>query len=301
MSYDYGNARIAALRGRLLDEPTLHRLAGSDSPAAFLAQLERLDDWRTIVHDVTSVGADPAVVAETAIERHRTARLGHLRRWYPPPVRGIVESLTVSLDLERLIALLRRRRAGASAEAIGGTLIGGAILGPAELGRIARSTGMAAVLALVARYDLIDPADAARLVSGVDLAGGLRAEGWPRFEANLAASVERHRDARLVGGGPDVDLVRHALAREAADRQAVRHELAEGGTAAAAIAERALTLERLDGEARSGRRDPLGVGTVIGYVAAVEAQAIRLRAILARVRAGWSAAFTNPYLGRARS
>ena len=62
----------------------------------------------------------------------------------------------------------------------------------------------------------------------------------------------------------------------------------------ATIAERALTLERLDDEARFGRRDPLGVGTVIGYVAAVEAQAIRLRAILARVRAGWPAAFTNP-------
>ena len=69
----------------------------------------------------------------------------------------------------------------------------------------------------------------------------------------------------------------------------------------AALAERALTLERLDGQARSGRRDPLGIGTVVGYVAAVEAQAIRLRAILARVRAGWPAAFTAPYLGRTRS
>ena len=57
----------------------------------------------------------------------------------------------MSLDLERLVALFRRRRAGGSAETIGGTLIGGAILGPAELGRIARSTGMAAALALVAR------------------------------------------------------------------------------------------------------------------------------------------------------
>ena len=84
-----------------------------------------------------------------------------------------MESLTVSLDLERVVALLRRRRAGGSAEAIGGTLIGGAILGPAELGRIARSTGVAAALALVARYDLIDPADAARLVSGVDSHGRL--------------------------------------------------------------------------------------------------------------------------------
>ena len=250
---------------------------------------------------MTSVGADPAIVAETAIERHRTVRLGRLRSWYPPPVRSLVESLTVSLDLERLIALLRRRRAGGSAEAIGGTLTGGAMLGPAELGRIARSTGTAGALALVARYDLIDAADVGPLAAGADFAAGARAEGWPRFEANLTAAVERHRGARLAGRGPDVDLVRRALAREAADRRAVLRELAEGGTAMAALAERALTLERLDGQARSGRRDPLGIGTVVGYVAAVEAQAIRLRAIVARVRAGWPAAFIAPYLGRTRS
>jgi vacuolar-type H+-ATPase subunit C/Vma6 len=301
VSYDYGNARIAALRAGLIDDATLRRLAGSESPAAFLTQLERLDDWRTIVHDVTSVGADPAIVAETAIERHRTIRLGRLRRWYPPPVRSLVESLTVSLDLDRLVALLRRRRAGGSAEAIGGTLIGGAMLGPAELGRIARSTGTAGALALVARYDVIDPADVALLAASADFMLGSRAEAWPRFEADLTAAVERHRDARLAGRGADVDLVRQALGREAADRQAVLRELAEGGTAMAAIADRALTLERLDDQARSGRRDPLGIGTVIGYVASVEAQAIRLRAILARVRAGWPVAFTAPYLGRTRS
>lgn len=301
MSYDYGNARIAALRAGLIDDSTLRRLAGSDLPAAFLAQLERMDDWRTIVQDVTSVGADPAIVAETAIERHRTVRLGRLRRWYPPPVRSLVESLTVSLDLERLVALLRRRRAGGAAEAIGWTLIGGAMLGQAELGRIARSTGMAGALALVARYDLIDPADVAALAASGDFAAGARAEGWPRFEASLTASVERHRDARLAGRGTDVDLVRQALQREAADRQAVLRELAEGGTAVAALADRALTLERLDDQARSGHRDPLGIGTVIGYDAAVEAQAIRLRAITARVRAGWPVTFTAPYLGRTRS
>jgi hypothetical protein len=182
-----------------------------------------------------------------------------------------------------------------------GRLSAGRCSGRPSSGRIARSTGTAGALALVARYDLIDPADVGVLAASADFAAGARAEGWPRFEANLTAAVERHRDARLTGRGADVDLVRRALAREATDRRAVLRELAEGGTALATLAERALTLERLDGQARSGRRDPLGIGTVIGYVAAVEAQAIRLRAIVARVRAGWPAAFTASYLGRTRS
>ena len=42
----------------------------------------------------------------------------------------------------------------------------------------------------------------------------------------------------------------------------------------------------------------LGIGAVIGYVAAVEAQAIRLRAMVARVRARWTAEDAAPYLAR---
>jgi hypothetical protein len=62
------------------------------------------------------------------------------------------------------------------------------------------------------------------------------------------------------------------------------------------LLERATTLARLDRLAAAGPRDPLGIGAVAGYVAAVEGQAIRLRAILARVAAGWSGQLVGTYM-----
>jgi hypothetical protein len=60
--------------------------------------------------------------------------------------------------------------------------------------------------------------------------------------------------------------------------------------------EREATLARLERVARAGPRDPLGISAVAGYVAALDAQAIRLRASLARVVAGWGPETARPYL-----
>jgi hypothetical protein len=49
-----------------------------------------------------------------------------------------------------------------------------------------------------------------------------------------------------------------------------------------------VTSARLEALVRTARRDPLGIGVVAGYVAAVELQAMRVRAALARVVVGWS-------------
>jgi vacuolar-type H+-ATPase subunit C/Vma6 len=60
--------------------------------------------------------------------------------------------------------------------------------------------------------------------------------------------------------------------------------------------DRGAALARLDGLARIARRDPLGIGPVAGYVAALEAGAIRLRAILAGLVGGWSRESVGSYL-----
>jgi vacuolar-type H+-ATPase subunit C/Vma6 len=293
---DYGNARIAVLRARLLDGPALHRLAESGSTAAFLALLERSDDWAPILREVAPLGGDPALAAEAAIERHRSERLGALPGWYDAPARGLVEALVMSLDAERALAILRRRRAGESPESIGTTIVGGALLGPAELGRIARAPGVASAIGLLIRFGLIGVEEGPALVAPAAPDGPAE-----RFERAFAAAVDRTRLARAWGRGPDAALVRAVLAEEGRNREVAAREMTDTGPATAALVERTAELERLDRRARRARRDPLGIGVVAAYVAAVEAQAVRLRAALARVRAGWTPELVGSYLAVGRS
>ncbi len=294
--YDYGNARVAALRGRLLDGGTLRRLGESESAAAFLSLLERAEDWRTILRDVAALAADAQGALEASIERHRSARLGALPRWYPPPAKGLVEALVMPLDLERVVAVLRRRRAGETPEAVAATIVGGALLGPAQLGLLSRAQTLDGVLRQLARSGLIPAHDVAPIARALE-----QGVHWERLEAMLVEAFDRSRLARAEGGGHDADLVGALVAQEHRDRRAVAEELVNGGASAAALMERTATLARLDDMARTGRRDPLGISAVAGYVAAIEAQAIRLRAVLARVAAGWSGEFVGAYLSTGRT
>src|SRR3989304_810132 len=123
--YESGNASIAARRGRLLDGPSLRRLVEAGSAAELLVLLERAEDWRPLVGEVAPLAADPQSPFEVSVERPRSARLGALPRWYAPPARGLVEALVLPLDAQRVVALLRRRRAGETPEAGGAPIVGG--------------------------------------------------------------------------------------------------------------------------------------------------------------------------------
>lgn len=289
--YDYGNARVAALRSRLLDPAALHRLAEADSAGAFLALLERAEDWRPILRETAPLVVEPQGAVEASIERHRSVRLGTLVTFYPPPAQRLVEALVLPLDRERIIALVRRRLAGEAAEVVGATIVGGALLDAAALGALVRAPTIAALVRAVGRAGLIPAGEAAML--GREIEQGI---DRPKLEARLVAAFERGRVERAVGRDANARTVRAILARARADREAVEVELAAGGPGAAALLERTFTLARLDELARTGRRDPLGIGPVAGYVAALEAQAIRLRASLARVVAGWGHDLVGLYL-----
>jgi hypothetical protein len=288
---DYGNARVAAMRSRLLDRTALARLAESGSPAVLLNSLERVEDWAPILRTVSALGAEPAAVVDAAIERHRSARLGALPRFYGPPVRALVAALVVPLDLERVVALVRRRRAGASPDELGSTIVGGALLSPADLGRLARAPTLGDLGAILAVLGLVDHA----------AVGELRVAADPlvppeRWESALQDAIDRTRAAWAAGRGSDAAVVREALADERRARDAAVAELADGDSAGAATLDRGSALARLDGLAHVARRDPLGIGPVAGYVAAVEAGAIRLRAILAGLVGGWSRESVGSYL-----
>lgn len=280
--YDYGNARVAALRGRLLDGAALRHLGEAESPAALLVQLQRLDDWRPIVRQFGSL-VDPRAAIELAVELHRSSRLGLLPRLYGPPARALVEALVLPLDLERAIEVLRRRRAGEPPETVAAGVSPGALLDGLLLAAIARAPTAAQALRLLGRLGMISRADARSMAATLE-----RDSEWASLEAKLFAASRAAREVRAAGPGVDAESVRSMIAAERAEADAVSAELGRTGAAAAAELERTRSLARHDRIAARAHRDPLGIGAVAGYVAAVDAQAIRLRAILARVASGWS-------------
>jgi len=104
---------------------------------------------------------------------------------------------------------------------------------------------------------------------------------------------------RAQGRGGDAEAVRRLLEQEREEGEAVIVELSDEGPTVATLLERSSKLARLDALAALGRRDPRGIGTVAGYLAAVEVQAMRLRAAIARVRSAWTAEDAAPYLSTA--
>jgi hypothetical protein len=256
-----------------------------------LATLGRDPEWRTVVRDVASLGGDPAAAIDVAIERHRSARLAGLPAMYDGRERRLVEALVMPLDGERVLAILRRRRAGESADLIGATIVAGALLDAARLGQIARAAPLSEAVRALARAGLIPIAAQRPLAAHLD-------GPWSRTEHELVEALDRARVERAAGRGADARFVQGLIAREIEDRQVAASELAASGVAAAVLVERTATLSRLDDVAAGARDDPLGMRPVAAYVAAIGAQAIRLRVAVARVVAGWTAALARPYLRR---
>jgi vacuolar-type H+-ATPase subunit C/Vma6 len=289
--YDYGNARIAAARSRLVDRDGLRRLQEARTPAAMLATLERFDDWRPIIAEVSSFGGPPAQAIDAAIERHRSRRLAALVGWYPEPVRDLVEALVLFLDAERFVAVTRRWRAGQPPDRIGAAVAPGALLDAEAIGFLARASSLAGLLERAAGAGLLARRDAlavARLAEA-----GQRIEG---VEMALVAAIDAARRARARRSSQDARRVTEIIEGELRVRAAASVEALDAGVAVAALGERDATISRLDSLARLGPRDPLGIGAVAGYVAAVEAGAIRLRAILAGIVSGWPADLVGEYL-----
>jgi hypothetical protein len=93
--YDYGNARLAGLRGRLVDFACLRRLGQAAGPGEFVALLGQEPDWRSIGSSPGERGRDGRAAAEDLIERWRATRQRGLLRYYEPPIRRLVEALVM--------------------------------------------------------------------------------------------------------------------------------------------------------------------------------------------------------------
>jgi hypothetical protein len=191
------------------------------------------------------------------------------------------------------VSLLRRRRAGESADTIASTAVPGALLDAPAVAAMARAPGPAAALRPLVDRGIIPADDAAAIA-----AAQTRGAGSAQIESQLQAAFDRARWQRIDVRGGEAAALRRLLELERDAREATMVELTEAGPTLATVLDRTTRLAALDMLSALGRRDPLGIGAVAGYVAAVEAQAIRVRAMIARVRARWSAEDAAPYLAR---
>ncbi len=268
----------------------LRQLAEAASAGAVAAQLEREEDWRPFLREAAEVVSDPGEAVRTAIGQHRAARLAALGGMYQPPARDLVEALVLPLDRECAMAVLRRMRAGETPQAILAAVTPGAVLRSTRLDALCHASDPASAVRALARAHVVSRADAEAVSRLMDDAA------WETIEKRLFDAFERSRDVRAREQGDDGALVRAMLAAERDDSRRVLAELIERDASHAVDLERLARLARFDRLARRARRNPLGVGVVAGYAAAIEAQAIRLRAILAHVAAGWSRELFDGYL-----
>jgi len=186
------------LRSRLPDAALLRRLGQAAGPAELLVLLTQEPGWRSLGRSPGEpvAGGRPAV--DDLVDRWRATRLGALLGYYEPPVRRLVEALVLPLDAERLVALLRWRRAGQPAEAIARTLSRGALLDAATLAWLAGMPTDATLLRALGPTGVVSEGAAAALGASAEAAArpARRRNGRPRPRLPC---VRRSSDRVVIG------------------------------------------------------------------------------------------------------
>lgn len=216
MSYEYANARIRALRSRLLRARELEALAALSSPGELAAALARTDYGPDLERARQGLGG--VAMLDEAVRRNLSRRLRGLLGFFEAERRGsaspsqprmLVGILLARYELQNLVAALRGKAAGASAQEVLATLLPAGELGEERLAALAEAADVAACVDLAGRWGLPwAPALAAALPAS-------RADRClPRLELALRRAFLEWAEARLRGGGPNARLVRQALALE---------------------------------------------------------------------------------------
>jgi V/A-type H+/Na+-transporting ATPase subunit C len=206
----YGNTRLRARKGELLDAGEYEALLGRDLEGLF--EVLASTAYRVEIESVLAAGeADPRALHE-ALRRHLARALGELRSFYEGEARTLVDVLLSRFDLHNLLALLRGRVRGQAPEQVLGNVFPLGPLGDAAAQEIARQPELAQAVDLLVTWRLPDPAIARAL-----------ADAWPEYERTEdLAALEHALTARyalrveeaLAAGGPGAEPLRELVARE---------------------------------------------------------------------------------------
>jgi len=205
----YGNTRLRARLGEILDLTELERLLTLDVDA--------------LQGELSRTAYEPEIRAESArhelpdsihraVTRHLARTLVEVRRFYDGTAAGVVDLLLGRWDLHNLLALVRAQARAASEEAAMAALIPLGGLDPASAAEIARQTEPAAAVARIVAWRLPTPALAGAL--GGAWTAFERDEDLGALEARLATAAVEGSLERAEALGRAADPLRALLARE---------------------------------------------------------------------------------------
>jgi len=304
IGWDYGNARIRALRSRLFDRHGYRDLLRARNIEALLGALAATP-YRPDVE--AALTRNPDLHRFDEVLRIHGARVLHsLPGWYEAEARREVERLLARWDWRNLRTILQALARRVPAQEIEPLLVPAGALEPATLNTLARQPNVAAAVDLMRAWGL-----PTRGLSGDDPLAALDRLWAPYLDvdrlnlmtalrlraARLHDRVEAHEEF-LPGGALDprtLDDVAHA-----ATRDAVRALLPSPWTRRLADWERdgdlaalsdALEIEALLEAVRGFvRGDPLGPAIPRAFVAATELELRNLRCVARGIEAGRLAA-----------
>lgn len=324
--YGYANARLRAMRGRLLDRPTLLEMAAAPRVEDVIARLAQTP-YADAVHDALGRYGGVRVIMEAA-RLHLAAVLARVRIFYDEDGARLVDVLLARWDLTNLKAVLRGHAAGARAEDILAALTPVGALGDEALRLLARQPDAAATLDALRLWHagyarLVATAlDRARGGPALDLA--LDREFYARLLDRLDTSADdsmvravltwdidagnvltalRLRPAALdparlgewfIGGGrvTEDDLVQLAMTTSTDEALRLLQATHFGPALAAAETLDSLAVQHaLDrARVRLGEsffgREPLSIAPAIGYIAAQAAETANVRLVGQAVAVG---------------
>jgi V/A-type H+-transporting ATPase subunit C len=214
--FDYGNARLRARKGSLLDRPAYTELSSLDAEG-MLAHLAAAA-YRPEVEHATARGTGAAALRD-AIRSHLARQLEQLRSFYSGRARVLVDVLLSRWDLHNLLTLLRGRATDAPWErTIAGVVAVGAF-DAAAAEEVARQPDLDRAVDLLATWRLPNPASARALVRAHR--HYLRTEELPELEHALVADHFARATETLRGVGPEAGPVRGEIEREVDRRNAL--------------------------------------------------------------------------------
>jgi V/A-type H+/Na+-transporting ATPase subunit C len=205
----YGNTRLRARKAHLLTADDYEALLGRDLEG--IVEALSVTAYRPEIEAMLAGSNDMARLHDV-LRRHLGRVLDELRAFYEGPARTLVDLLLARYDVHNLLALLRGRLRGHTAEAVVANLIPIGALGDAAALEIARQQDAVAAVDLLVRWRLPDRETARTLACA-----------WPEYERTqdlatlelaLVAHHARYVARELAEAGADAEPLRELVARE---------------------------------------------------------------------------------------
>lgn len=205
--HGYANARIRAMKSRLLDRAFFEKLLGMKTLNDVIVALEQTVYGKEIHEEVLISGA--ALGVEDGLRRNTAATLQKILEVLNPQARGLIEILIGRWDVQNLKTILRGKHIGASEEEILSSLAPAGVIQEPILNELAKQADIRSVIDLMATWSI--PYSRPLTASFNEYQKGYRLQV---LEFALDQFYYQSALAKLRSGSLDVSLVREVVMRE---------------------------------------------------------------------------------------